>query len=302
MRNESKKIVSIIIIVLLLPYILTVFIKGEGVSAVQSTMVNAQVQVNVDGEVNTVIWEEYLIGILAKEIPIKYSLEAIKAQAVIIRTRLARESVDETGIYQEDYYTVEEIQKKWTGNESVEMYNLLSEAIQETEDVKLYYDGELAATPYHVKNSGTTRNGNEVFLSEDYPYLISVSCPLDLVSEEEVTMVTISYTELTELLGLSEVVSCTYEDILITSIDEAGYVLTVEIQGNIISGETFRTELALKSSAFALEEAEEGIVITTLGNGHGLGLSQNTAHYMGLEGKTYEEILQYFYPGTELKK
>ena len=37
-----------------------------------------------------------------------------------------------------------------------------------------------------------------------------------------------------------------------------------------------------------------------MGNGHGLGMSQWTANEMAKEGKTYEEILQFFFEGTEL--
>ncbi len=49
-------------------------------------------------------------------------------------------------------------------------------------------------------------------------------------------------------------------------------------------------ELGLKSSAFSFQDADGKLQITTEGSGHGLGLSQNTEHYMGLEGKSFEEI------------
>lgn len=42
--------------------------------------------------------------------------------------------------------------------------------------------------------------------------------------------------------------------------------------------------------------------VTTKGIGHGLGMSQNTANEMAKEGKKYDEILQYFYEGTEMKE
>lgn len=42
--------------------------------------------------------------------------------------------------------------------------------------------------------------------------------------------------------------------------------------------------------------------VTTKGIGHGLGMSQNTANEMAKEGKQYDEILQYFYEGTEMKE
>ena len=38
------------------------------------------------------------------------------------------------------------------------------------------------------------------------------------------------------------------------------------------------------------------------GVGHGLGLSQYTANEMAKEEKTTEEILQYFFEGTEIRE
>lgn len=301
MSEHSKKVISIAIIIILLPYILTVFIRGEGVFPISSSYVNTQVYVNQNGVEVLVTWEEYLIGILAKEILVEYSFEAMKAQAIIIRTRLAVESDgDDDYIFQDDFYSTEDIQQKWE-NSSLEIYNQLVEAVEETDGMTLQYNGALASTPYHQLNTGMTRDGNEVFASEDYGYLASVSCPLDLQAEEEITVSNFSYEEILEQLEL-EIVSesLVFADIQINERDTAGYVLEVSIQGNIISGELFRTELGLKSSAFSFQEAEGELQITTEGSGHGLGLSQNTAHYMGLEGKSFLEIIVYFYPGTEI--
>lgn len=301
MKEKQKKIISIVTIIFLLPYVLTVFIKGEGAIPSYSSMISEEVYVSVSDEVIHVSWDEYLIGIVAKEIPEEYSLEAIKAQTIIVRTRLEEErqgSVDY--IFEDSYYTIEQIQTKWGSNHSIEVYNQLVEAVEDTSDMVLMYNQQLVKAPYHMLNTGMTRNGNEVFQSEEYSYLLSVSCPLDIEADQEITMFSITYEEIVALLELEVENTLVFEDIQITSIDEAGYVLSVAIQDNVISGEIFRTALALKSSAFSFQSEEDGIRITTQGTGHGLGLSQNTAHYMGLEGKSYEEILSYFYPGTEL--
>ncbi len=293
-----------IIIIILLPYILTVFIKGEGALLVQSPYVNNQVTVVYQGNEIEVTWDEFLIGVLAREIPEEYAYEAIKAQAIIIQTRLALEAgMVEDYIYEAEFYTTDEIQNKWENN-SVEIYSQLVSAVEETRGMTLEYNGELASTPYHFLNTGMTRDGNEVLGSEEYDYLVSVSCPLDVEAETEIGILIIEYEEFQEILEgemegeWKEVL--VFEDIQIISEDEAGYVLSVEVQGNTISGELFRTTLGLKSSAFFMQEYEGKLKITTKGSGHGLGLSQNTAHYMALEGKMYDEILSYFYSGTEI--
>ncbi len=320
MDKKRKKYIAIICIILLLPYVLTVFMGGEAVFVDKESRDSAFVNVLIDGVVCSVSWDELLIGIVAKEIPTEYSEEAIKAQMVIVRTRLLLESsgtvvgipednildgnTSEEYIYEYSFYEWEDIQWKWGSEEALDVYNLLIEAVDVTEDMVIYYGNELAITPYHLLNNGMTRNGNEVLLG-DYPYLVSRECPLDIAADNETTMVTISYDELAILLDVElglVIEGLTYEDVEIVSRDEADYVLSISIDGNIIDGETFRSILSLKSSSFSTQAKEAGLQITTQGVGHGLGLSQNTAHYMGLEGKSYEEILQYFYSGTTIGK
>ena len=50
------------------------------------------------------------------------------------------------------------------------------------------YDGRLILTPYHRFSNGKTRSGNEVFGSEEYPYLQSRECPEDVEAKEEMTV------------------------------------------------------------------------------------------------------------------
>lgn len=303
MKEENKKIISIAIIIILLPYIITVFVRGEGMFPVNASLVNRQVYVLVNGEEVLITWNEYLIGVLAKEIPEEYAFEAMKAQAIIIRTRLAIEQDgDDEYVFQDNFYSTEDIQQKW-GNNSLELYNQLVDAIEETDGMTLLYNEVLASTPYHQLNTGMTRNGNEVFASEEYSYLASVMCPLDLQAEEEISISVFTYEEVIQGLEL-EIDNANeeldFDDFQISECDTAGYVLEVSIQENTISGELFRTELGLKSSAFSFQDVDGELQITTEGSGHGLGLSQNTAHYMALEGKTHEEIIAYFYSGTEI--
>ena len=69
-----------------------------------------------------------------------------------------------------------------------------------------------------------------------------------------------------------------------------------------MSGEEFREMYGLASSCFEFQQFENDARIITKGVGHGLGLSQYTANEMAKNGKTCEEILQFFFPGTEIKE
>ena len=75
---------------------------------------------------------------------------------------------------------------------------------------------------------------------------------------------------------------------------------TVRIGQATCTGEEFREALELPPVIF-FQEQKGNWQITSGGIGHGVGMSQYTANQMAKEGKGYEEILQYFYEGAQLK-
>ena len=91
-------------------------------------------------------------------------------------------------------------------------------------------------------------------------------------------------------------------DAEVTSVDTAGYVLNVRVGKENVSGEEFRKNYHLTSGCFTLQRYNGKIRITTRGIGHGLGMSQYSANKMAKKGKTYQEILDYFFEGTEIKE
>jgi len=56
----------------------------------------------------------------------------------------------------------------------------------------------------------------------------------------------------------------------------------------------------LKSNWYEMSVAGDRVSFTGRGSGHGVGLCQIGAEVMGEEGKSYREILAYYYPGTKL--
>ena len=149
----------------------------------------------------------------------------------------------------------------------------------------LTYENALAKTPFCRLSNGSTRDGREALGSKDYPYLKIVDCPLDIESKEQIQTITIDDM-----------------DAEVTGVDTAGYVLSVRVGNDTVSGEEFRTNYHLASSCFSFQKYDGKLRITTRGIGHGLGLSQYTANQMAKEGKSMEEILAHFFEGTELKE
>ena len=69
-----------------------------------------------------------------------------------------------------------------------------------------------------------------------------------------------------------------------------------------VNGEEFRRTYHLASSCFTLQDYDGKTRVTAKGIGHGLGMSQYTAKKMAEEGKSCEEILQYFFTDVSLEE
>lgn len=317
MRRKHQKLKAasaFLSILLLLPYVVTVFVNGIDVLGMsQEPCVQVEIK-NKDGKntIRTVPWSEYIMGILGKTMPISYEKEALKAQAVVLQTTLYQQAAGAEGktmVFQEAYLTSEELKKKW-GAEKFRQYDQkLREVQEETELQVLMYQDTYAWTPYHQSSNGKTRSGKEVMGEDTYPYLAVRECPEDVEAEDEMHVYQFSYDEIKKMCqpflkaakGEAEAQrALKFEDFEIQEKDSAGYVSKFRIGNTVCSGDEFRDALSLASSAFSIQEDSNGLKITTMGKGHGLGMSQWTANEMAKAGKNYQEILEFFFEGTSI--
>jgi len=274
-----------LIIIVLLPYVVTVFINGPGM--VSSSRVDGiYVKVKTDAGTVDMPMEEYCIGILAKEIPADYKKEALKAQSILIRTQVYAKlrSDGSEAVFEQGFWTREQMEEAWGAVKTAANYAKLESAWQETEGQIVTYEGEPAKTSFFRLSNGSTRDGKEV-LGEEYPYLKIVDCPLDIEAQEQIQTVTVDDID-------AEITAC----------DTAGYVTAVRVGNETVSGEEFRNNYHLDSSCFTLQKYKGKLRITTRGVGHGLGMSQYTANEMAKDGADAAGILEYFFEGTELKE
>lgn len=285
MQQRFKTFMCYLTIIVLLPYIVTVFINGPSMVAsfhIDDTYVKVKTKT---GTVEMPM-EEYCIGILAKEIPADYKKEALKAQAILVRTGVYAtfQEKGKDAVLEESFWTKEQMEESWGALKSSSNYSRLESAWEETEGQVVTYDGKPAATSFFRLSNGSTRDGQEV-LGGDYPYLKIMECPLDIEAAEQIQTVTIDDM-----------------DVEITACDTAGYVLTVRVGDQSVSGEEFRNNYHLASSCFTFQKYNGKLRITTRGVGHGLGMSQYTANEMAKGGSDAAAILGYFFEGTEIKE
>ena len=261
--------------------------------------------------------------------PADTETEALKAQAVLVRTQISRalqrstqaeetenQKSDRTGnvsdvILEIDYLSQKEMQDQWPADEYKKRYEKYRNAIESTENEVLFYNDTYAWTPFHQSNTGMSRSAEEVLGSSEFPYIKVNESPADKESEEQVGVFTISYDQIqkkchhflaAETDGEKAAAGYSFKDFEILEHDSAGYVGKLRIGETICTGDQFRDALSLPSSSFSFAESGKKIKIITAGNGHGMGLSCWTANKMAKDGKTYKEILEFFYEGTKTEK
>lgn len=284
MREKIKTGISIFIILILLPYVAVVFRTGNMRGQKEQT--------------KALELEDYVAGILPGQMPVSYQTEALKAQAVIIRTNLLKKSIEFYGIespaeaaeaIQEDdleamgfaYFSPEDLEGLWGYEQWEANYAKLLQAVSSTAGQVLVIDQQLVDLPYHAVSAGKTRSGQ--ILGEGYSYLEPVDCPADVEAVDYLEVQILSFEELPE----------------IEEQDDTGYVTRIRVGKEILAGEEFRSRFSLNSSCFTLEQTEEGVRVVTKGLGHGLGLSMYQANRQAAEGSSYLEILLYFYKNVE---
>jgi stage II sporulation protein D len=264
-------------------------------------------------EISRVPLETYIAGVVAAEMPVKFELEALKAQAIAARTYIVRRIVnhDRSGMPVKDawvtdtvahqaYLTEQQLKKNWGKDYKTNMAKI-NQAISETQGLIITYDRKPINATYFSTSNGYTEN------SEDYwgvyePYLRSVSSPWDRkISPIFTKTVQMPLKEFMSKLGLTQsTIPVSLSTFPKTQLSQGQRVSKINIAGKQFTGKEIRERLALSSSAFTWERNGNTVEIKTLGSGHGVGMSQWGANGMAREGKAAEEIIQYYYKGIEI--
>ena len=246
-----------------------------------------------------ILLEDYVKGVVASEMPASFELEALKAQAVAARTFGLRTLLTEPHIYDtvmdQVFRDESQLREKW-GNDFERHFAHVAQAVKETEGLVMAYRGELINAMFFAMSNGRTENSEDAFVSKR-PYLRSVESLWDLQAprfevEQEFTLA-----EIRQLFGNP---SLDFGSMTILSRTAGGNVNEIQVGETVLRGVEFRRMLGLRSADFSLSQRDNNIVITTRGNGHGVGMSQYGANGMAKQGKTFDYILHFYYQGIEI--
>ncbi len=301
-----KKIMYVMLLIIIIPYIIvTIFIYDDEIKFTYATNMTVRVKRNATSKIDEVPLEQYVMGVLAGEMPASFSLEALKAQAVAARTyvmkRLStnkKNSYDVVDTVQNQVYLDENQQKSNWKDKYTELSNKIKQAVLETKDEYLVYDGKIIDALFFSTSIGVTEDSEDVFANE-VPYLRSVSSTWDSVSPLYDKEYVYTLEKFYSLLGLK------YQDkvnVEITSKTNTGRIVYLKINGTKFTGWQVCNKLGLKSNYYKITQEGKTVKVVARGYGHGVGMSQYGAEGMAQAGYTYDQILYHYYQGTEIKK
>ena len=253
-------------------------------------------------EITNINLEDYIIGVVAAEMPASFELEALKAQAVAARTfamyKKETRNLDYDlikGVKDQAYKDNKTLLAQWKVNFFTN-YLKIRQAVEETQGQVLTYNGEVINAFYFSMSNGYTENCELVF-AQDLPYLNSVSSKWDNESLNNYSYtINFSKEDFCSSLGIT----CDSVEIQDITRSDSNRVLTITINNQTFKGTEMRSKLGLRSTDFDIVINESGVTITTRGYGHGVGMSQYGANGMAKEGYSYEEIVKYYYQNTEI--
>jgi len=275
------------------------------------------------GQVVAMPLEEYLVGVVAAEMPAEFHPEALKAQAVAARTyallRLTAASpqAENTPVHKpsdfdlsddpensQAWIPVSEMRRRWGTLTFSYNYRKIEEAVRDTAGEVVVYRGKLIDPVYCASCGGLgTEDASDVW-GNDVPYLKGVPCRWDPPSQQQPVATVFAYDDFFRCLGIPDRAAPVGSGLggLICILDRTvrGRVKDLKVAGEIFKATDLRKLLNLRSTDFTVKGVDGKVVFKTRGNGHAVGMCQWGAQGMALLGRNYKEILTYYYQGVQV--
>lgn len=273
--------------------------------------------VEIGGEARELSLADYLVGVVAAEMPASFEAEALKAQTAAARTytlyQMAHGSsgkhesgadlCDDPGCCQA-YLTEEQLRENW-GSAAEDNLRKIRAAEISTDGMVILYGGEPILAAFHSSSADGTEDAAAAW-SASVPYLQRVDSP-----EGEDSVPNYISTAVFTADEFRERFLAAYPDAALSGDasewigeivrDSSGYVSSLCVGGLTLRGVELRRVLGLRSACFRVETEGGELRFTTQGYGHGVGLSQYGANALAKEGKNWKEILRWYYTGVSVE-
>ena len=265
------------------------------------------------GAVQTMTLADYLTGVVRGEMPASFELEALKAQAAAERSYVyyqlskGRKDAHPDADFCTDhtccsaYLSETAAREKW-GGDFAPWNTRVEQAVSDTDGQVVLYNGRPILAVFHSSSAGRTAAAGDVW-SGDLPYLVSVDSP-----EGEETVPNYYSTVTFTAAEAKEKLLAAHPELKLSGTPDrwfgaaaengSGRVETVSVGGTDIEGTELRRIFGLRSACFTVAADSESVTFRVTGYGHGVGMSQYGANQLAREGKTWQEILEWYYTGA----
>jgi len=266
-----------------------------------------------DGQVEELTMEDYLWGVVAAEMPAAFEPEALKAQAAAARTYTVElqnspegkhpdaDLCEDSGCCQA-YVDRQTAQARW-GLQAGSYTKKIAQAVAQTDGLGVLYQEEPIQAVFFSSSAGRTADAAEVWGSS-VDYLKSVESPEGEEVPNYRSRVVLTVEQVRQMVlerypgaDLSGAASGWFSD---AEYNSAGGVDRMWVGGISVSGSQLRTLFSLRSAVFTITLEENQFVFDVTGYGHGVGMSQYGANAMARQGADFEQILTWYYTGTQV--
>ena len=304
-----KRIILFTLSIIFIPFFIVFIYKLYFLEEIELNYIenrNIRVKRLSEDTIEVMPLEEYIVGVLAGEMPIYFDKEAFKAQAVASRSYALKrigynkdkdyDVVD--SVLNQVYLDLDYLKEAW-GINYTENINKLRSVVNETLDEVIYYNDEVIDAMFFSTSNGYTEDVSNIF-NLDLPYLASVDSFWD-----KDTSSAFKSSKSMKLSDFYKKLDIPYSDTLKVEIikkSETNRILKLKINDKEFLSKDVYNKLGLKSYDFSIKQSGDKVIINTCGYGHGVGMSQYGALGMAKEGYNYIEILKYYYNGVTIDK
>lgn len=250
--------------------------------------------------INRLPIEQYLYGVVPREMPATWHTEALKAQAVAARGF----ALANIGKYVHLGFDVcNTVNSQVYGGYNSEK-PAATKAVDETYGKIMAANGELVIPYYHSNSGGQTESSENVW-SAAVSYVRGVYDPYSIDAPHGQWQETISLKELETKLMQNQINIGNVIDLAIIELSPNGRVLELEIRGtsgkHIVYKQEARWTFGLKSNYYTLTMNNNSVIFTGYGYGHGVGMSQHGARVMAESGFSWQQILHHYFTDIRIE-
>lgn len=313
-------ITTLLTVLLVLPALIVTTCRGPKIPRAElpeESRIKISVFFHRENKVREMCLEEYVVGVVAGEMPASFEIEALKAQAIIARTyafsRMRQfggpgydgafdADICDNFRHSQHFVTKEEAKANWSYWQRNSNWNKIVEAVFSTAGIIITHNGRAIDALYHSTCGGFTENSEDVFTNA-IPYLRGVKCKHCQNSSrlnQQVTYTKEEFISILEREDLQGVVGATQIHMAPLSKTTSGRIIQYRIGDRIFRGSEVRSLFDLNSARFSFLFDGNNITFKVVGYGHGVGMCQFGSNGLAKKGYNYEEIIKFYYTDVEI--